>query len=171
MTEPQQPQWSPPPQQPAGWGTGGVAPVERPMGVTLAAIFLIVIGALVTLGGACVALAGGLIGGAGAGQDPSGLFGALAGMALIGGLIILVYGILHIVAGAGILGGKNWARWTGIVLAVIGVIFGVLGLVGSLGVGGGPDASGLVIQLVFVVLYALTAWALFQATAWFAYRR
>ena len=44
---PQQPQWSPPPQQPMGWGGPGYGgPPPRPTGVTLASIFLIVMGVL-----------------------------------------------------------------------------------------------------------------------------
>lgn len=136
------------------------------MGVTLGAIFLIVIGALVTLGGACVALAGGMLGGAGV-NDPSGLFGAIAGMALIGGIIVVVIGVLHIVAGAGALGGRSWARWLGIVLSVImAILLGLSGLTALT-----QDAGSAVVSLVLAALFAGTAWAFFQASSYFLLRR
>jgi hypothetical protein len=163
---PQQPQWSPPPQQPSGWGGAGAAPAERPMGVTLGAIYLIVMGALATLGGACVALAGGMLGGVGV-DDPTGLFGMLAGLALIGGIIVVVVGVLHIVAGAGALGGRSWARWLGIVVSIVMAILLGLSALGSLG----QDVGGAVVSLVLAALFAATAWAFLQATTWFSYRR
>ena len=53
MPPQQQPQWTPPPQQPTGWGGPSYgAPPPRPTGVTLAGIFLIVMGVLYALGGA-----------------------------------------------------------------------------------------------------------------------
>jgi hypothetical protein len=166
MTEPQQPQWSPPPQQQPGWGGGGPAPVERPMGVTLGAIYLIVMGALATLGGACVAMAGGMLGGAGV-DDPTGIFGAIAGMALIGGLIVIVIGVLHIVAGAGALGGKGWARWLGVALSVIMAILLGLSALSTIG----QDITSALVSLVLAALFVGTAWAFVQANAFFAYRR
>jgi hypothetical protein len=164
------PQWAPPP-QPAGWGGGGTAPAERPSGVTLGSIFLIVMGVLMALGGAaCGLLGGALFGGAtGVGGDPAGLFGMLAGMAVVGGIIVLVIGILHIAAGAGALSGKGWARWTGIILSAIFAVLMILGGVSSLGQQDGMVSA--IVTIVIGVLYALTAWAFVQANAFFAARR
>jgi hypothetical protein len=166
MTEPQQPQWSPPPQQPAGWGAAGPGPVERPTGVTLAAIYLIVMGVLVGLLGACVGVLGGAAGGLES-QLPG--IGMIGGAIAVFGIIILILGILHIVAGAGALGGKGWARWTGVVVAVIMAILLALGGISSLGQEQG--LTGGLVSIVLAVLYAGSAWALVQATAFFAYRR
>jgi hypothetical protein len=166
VTEQQQPQWSPPPQQTTGWGAGGPAPVERPMGVTLAAIYLIVMGVLMGLLGACVGLIGGAAGGL-EGQMPG--IGMLGGAIAVFGIIILVLGILQIVAGAGSLSGKGWARWTGIAISVIVVVLTVLGALGSLAAG--QAITDMLLTIVIGVLYALTAWALFQATGYFAARR
>ena len=165
----QQPQWTPPPQQPTGWGGPGYggAPV-RPTGVTLASIFLIVMGVLMALGGAACGLLGGAATG-GAGQDASGLLGMLAGIALVAGLIALVMGILQIAAGAGALSGKGWARWTGIIISILLAIFLILGGISSFSARDG--ATGGITSLVIGVLYALTAWAFIQASSWFAARR
>jgi len=167
---PQQPQWTPPPQQPMGWGGPGYgAPPPRPTGVTLASIFLIVLGVLQGLVGGCTVVGGGAIGSLGAGTQNSGLFGA-AGAFLAGlGVFILVIGILQIAAGAGSLGGRGWARWLGIVISVILAVLAILGGLGTItqqnGTGGGIGS------LVVGVLYGLTAYALIAAGAWFAAAR
>ncbi len=164
----QQPQWSPPPQQPAGWGApgyGGAPP--RPTGVTLASIYLIVMGVLLVLGGAACGLAGGALFGVGSGTDATGVFGVFAGIAVVAGLIAAVLGILQIAAGAGAMGGKGWGRWIGIILSVIFAILFILGGLSALG----DTASSGVVSLVIGVLYALCAWAYIQANAYFSFRR
>jgi hypothetical protein len=97
------------------------------------------------------------------------VFGALAGMAVVGGVIVLVLGILKIAAGAGALSGKGWARWTGIILSAIFAVLMILGGVSSLGQRDGMVSA--VVTIVIGVLYALTAWAFVQASAFFASRR
>ena len=162
----QQPQWTPPPQQPTGWGGPGYGgPPPRPMGVTLAGIFLIVIGVLMLLVAVLAFAGGALLANALGGAEGGGIF---AGIAAFFGILVLVWGILHLVGGIGALQGKGWGRWTGIVVAVITVIFGVLGLLGSMGQ---TDAGGLIYQIVIIVLYVGTAWALIQASSYFAARR
>jgi len=164
---PAQPQWSPPPQQPTGWGgPGAMGPAPRPTGVTLAAIYLIVMGVLIGLVGGCAAAAGGLIG-SGDSQIPGlGGLGAVVGGI---GIVIAIIGILAVVAGAGALGGKSWGRWIGIVISVIFAILLILGGITSLSVQNGM--TGAIFNLVLGVLFALSAWALIQATAFFAARR
>lgn len=173
----QQPQWTPPPQQPMGWGGPGYggAPV-RPTGVTLASIYLIVMGVLLALAGAACGLFAGAAGSLGS-QDTTGLLGGLGmGIAIVG-IILLVLGILSIAAGAGALGGRGWARWTGIVVSVLFVILGVLAIVGSLStisqntISQNQNMTGLVFWLVITVAYALTAWAFVSASAYFSARR
>ena len=165
----QQPQWSPPPQQPAGWGGPGYGgPPPRPTGVTLASIFLIVMGVLLLLG-ALLAFAGGAMFGSMLGSAQGG--GLFAGLFAFLGVIVLIFAILHLAGGIGSLQGKGWGRWTGIVTAILLVIFLVLGLVGSFSAPGGTNVTGLVTQIVFIALYALTAWVLIQASAYFAFRR
>lgn len=165
----QQPQWSPPPQQPTGWGGPGYGgPPMRPTGVTLAAIYLIVMGILIALAGAACGLLGGAVS-TGDSQLP-GLGGLGMGIAVIG-IILLILGIVSIAAGAGALGGRGWARWTGVVVSVLMVILGVLALLGSMNTISGSNMTGVIFWLIVTVAYALTAWALIQASAFFAYRR
>lgn len=163
----QTPQWSPPPQQPAGWGgTGPGGRVERPVGVTLASIYLIVMGVLIGLLGGCAAALGGAIG-SGDTQIPGlgGLGAVLGGI----GIVIAIIGIVAIIAGAGALAGKNWGRWTGIIVSVIFAILLILGGITSLSVQNGM--TGAILNLVLGVMFALSAWALIQASAFFAARR
>ena len=163
----QQPQWTPPPQQPAGWGGPGYggAPV-RPTGVTLAAIYLIVMGVLLALAGAACGVFGSAVGSAD--SQIAGLGGLGMGIVVIG-LIILVLGIASIAAGAGALSGKGWARWTGVIISILLAVLLILGGLGSLGSSNG--ATGGITTLAIGILYALSAWALIQATAFFAARR
>jgi hypothetical protein len=168
--QPQQPQWSPPPQQPTGWGGPGYggSPV-RPTGVTLGAIYLIVMGVLTSLLGGCAAVGGAAFGQLGSGTDSASVFGGFGALLAGIGIFILVLGILGIVAGAGALGGKGWGRWIGIIISIIFAILFILGGVGTL-TGTNGMTSGIV-TLVLGVAYALTAWALIQASAFFSYRR
>ena len=169
-----QPQWTPPPQQPAGWGGPGYGgPPVRPTGVTLASVFLIVMGVLITLAGGCTVLGGAMLGGASGDAGIPGL-GALGAIAAGLGIVILVIGILQIAAGAGALGGKSWGRWLGVVIAVILAVLGLLSLVGSIGTMNDPNSGGitsLIVSVLIVAGYALTAWALWKANTYFSYRR
>jgi len=169
MTPPQQPQWTPPPQQPTGWGGPGYGgPPVRPTGVTLAAVYLIVMGVLMTIA-AIVSFIGG--------ATFAGLFGgdAFLGLFAVVGVIILVIAILHFAAGIGSLQGKGWARWTGIILAIVFAI--LIGLSGLTSLGARPTADnsnpivGTIIIIAIAVLYALSALALIRASAFFSYRR
>lgn len=166
---PQQPQWSPPPQQPTGWGAPGYGgPPIRPMGVTLGSIFLLVLGVLESLVGGCTILGGSAFSSLDS-QDTTGAFGALGGIIAGVGIFILILGILQIVAGAGALGGRGWARWLGIVLSVIFAVILLLGALGTMMSSNG-FTSGLV-SLIVGVLYALTAYAFIVAGPYFAARR
>lgn len=167
---PQQPQWTPPPQQPMGWGAPGYGgPPVRPMGVTLGSIYLLVLGVLESLVGGCTIVGGSAISSLG-GTDTTGTAGAIAGFVAGIGIFVLVLGILQIVAGAGALGGRGWARWLGIVLSVI---FAVLTLLGALGtmIGGNNGITSGLVSLIIGVLYALTAYAFIVAGSYFAARR
>jgi hypothetical protein len=166
----QQPQWSPPPQQPTGWGGPGYggSPM-RPTGVTLGSIYLIVMGVLTSLLGGCAAIGGAAFGQLGSGTDSASVFGGFGAFLAGLGIFILIIGILGIVAGAGALGGKGWGRWIGIVISIIFAILLILGGVGSLTATNGMTSG--IVTLVLGVFYALTAWALIQASAFFSYRR
>lgn len=59
----------------------------------------------------------------------SGIFtGVMVGL----GIIALIWAATHVAAGVGILGGRGWARITGIVLSLIGLLFASLALLTGL---------------------------------------
>lgn len=162
-----QPQWTPPPQQPmGGWGGPGYAgPPPRPAGVTLAAIYLIVMGLIVAgiLGGCGLILGSALF--AGASQAGEGGAGSIA---LGVGLVPLIVGILGVVGGAGVLAGAGWGRWISIAVAVVSLLFfGLLALLSFTN----RDLTGLGITFAIpAVLYALSAVALLMAGSYFSRR-
>jgi hypothetical protein len=161
----QTPQWSPPPQQPAGWGAGGMAPMSRPTFVTVAGILLIIFGVILLLAAVLAFAGGALLANAFGGVEGGGIF---AGIAAFFGVIVLFWSILHFLGGIGSLQGKGWGRWIGMVVAVITVIFGVLGLLGSMG--GTADGGSLIYQIIVIAIYGFIAYALITASAYFSRR-
>jgi hypothetical protein len=96
---------------------------SRPDGVTLIAIYYFLI-SIPTLIGACAILAFAFIPVA----DTSGQFAALFGIG-IGFLTTLVAGLVAIVAGWGLLGLREWARWLAIALAIFSLLAFPIGTV------------------------------------------
>lgn len=148
--------------------TYGAASV-RPGTVTTAGILMIIIGALITIFGLLSLIGGAFLSGGGdmlEEQVPglNGMAGAVAGVIIVFGLILLVYGILEIVAGANVLGGKGWARITGIVLAAIIGFFNLLSLFSP------RQGSGILITLLVLAANAFIIWALATSGSWFAAR-
>jgi len=136
---------------------------------TGAAITMIVLGGLLVIFGLLFLLVGVFVSGAGNALDPQqlgfgGFAGAVGGVLIVLALISLALGILEIVAGAQVLGGRSWARITGIVLAVIWAVFGVLGLFGP-GSGGGKA-----IDVILLAANLFIVWALATTGAWFTAR-
>lgn len=69
------------------------------------------------------------------------------------GWIMLIWGVLLVLAGLGLLGGQGWARW----FSIIVVSLSVIGQLGFLGNSQYPIWSLTVISLSVIVLFALTA--------------
>jgi hypothetical protein len=160
---PAEPSWSAPPPPAAS-----VVP-PRPGIVTAAGITLIAIGILTLLIGLLVLLGSALFAGAaGSGLEmpgtpgvPTGMFTAFAGFILVFALIVLGWGALQVLTGIKVLGGRGWARITGIVVGVIGALLAVSGL-------GGGESSSVVIAIAFLAANAFVIWALATSGGWFA---
>ena len=69
------------------------------------------------------------------------------------GWIMLIWGVLLVLAGFGLLGGQGWARWT----AILVVSLNFIAQLGFLGNSQYPLWSLTVMALNVIVLYALTA--------------
>jgi hypothetical protein len=92
------------------------------------------------------------------------MMGAFAGLIVVFVVLIVCWGVLQIVAGVKAMGGRNWARITGIVVAIIGALFALSGLAN-------PDAGGgIVISIAIAAAYAFVVFALATSGRWFASR-
>ena len=69
------------------------------------------------------------------------------------GWIMLIWGVLLVLAGVGLVGGQGWARWFAIVVVSVNFI----AQLGFLGNSQTPIWSLTVIALNVIILYALTA--------------
>jgi hypothetical protein len=148
-----------------------VAPTARPGSVTAAGVTLIVLGVLALLLGLLFLLGGAIFAGAaGGGVEipetpgvPTGMFTAFAGFILVFALIVLAWGAVQILTGIKVLGGRGWARVTGIVLAAIGALLSLGGLTSG-------DPGSLIISVIFIAANVFVIWALWTSGGWFASR-
>jgi hypothetical protein len=112
------------------------APKRRPIGVTILAVLTILLGVLIAIVGIILLLAPLVVAGLGI---PT-IFGLAVGV--LGG-IVLIFGVIFLAVGSGLLNLRPWAWWLAIVVTILWVI-------GSLG-------SGLYVAaipgLIFVYLF------------------
>lgn len=148
-------------------GTG-----QRPGKVTAAAVILIVLGSLASLGGVLMAAVGSEIGG---------LIPGATGAIMVVALLTLAFGVLEIVSGAKIIKlSPGGGRVMGIVLSIIGVVFSFLSLISSFSAGeatfdpntfeitqGGFSAGSFITALIGIALYAFVAWVLITSRSVF----
>jgi len=111
-------------------------PPSRPIGVTILAILTILIGILIVVAG--IVLVIGLIALVGIGFPP--VFG-IAGTVLGG--ILLLFGLLWIGVGLGLLHLRSWAWWLAIIVMILSII-------GSIGTVVGAIIPGLI--LIYLIL-------------------
>ncbi len=134
--------------------------MERPTGVTVLAV-------LNFLGAGLYALLAVLFFLIGAGGAASGVMDEMGGGAaafLLGlgaavGVILLIFAAIGLAIGIGMWKLRNWARIVTIVLVGLSLLLGVIGLLGSLIA---FELVSLIIQAIFVALYAWIIWYLFQ---------
>lgn len=141
-----------PPQQPWPAGYAGQPPYwaqpqhrSSPLAV-LAAVILLISGALTTLVGLLL-----LVVGAGAATfiatvDPimADEAGAIGAVILIVAAILLIVGIVVIVGAIGVFVHRSWARWLGVVIGSIGVVIGFLLLIATFAPPAGGTGDALV---------------------------
>jgi hypothetical protein len=139
---------------------------QRPGQVTAAATILIVLGVLVALFGVLATLGGAVFPAVADSPEFREQFGeisgAFGGLLITVGIIVLAYGVLEVVSGIFVLSGRTWARITGLIVAILGILFSLLGVLPGEGSGGG--------NLVFIAMlaaYAFVAWVLASRGSWF----
>jgi hypothetical protein len=128
--------------------------------VTSAAIVLIVLGVLTAIVGLFALLAASLFSSGmeipGMEQFGEGTAGAVGGILVIIGAVIIVFGVLQVLSGINLFSARSWARILGIVLAVIGGLFGLLAAIPS----SSANNTSPVFGLILLVAYAFAVWAL-----------
>jgi hypothetical protein len=72
---------------------------------------------------------------------------------------LMVLGVLQLLVGAFVLGHRGWARWLGVVLALLGLIFGIVALTSTVALVPGVSVQ-LIVAIVFLVAYAFVILAL-----------
>jgi hypothetical protein len=88
---------------------------------------------------------------------------ALGGLFVTFGIVLLAYGTLEVATGIFALSGRAWARITGLIVAVLGILFSLLGVL--------PGEGGAGMSIVFVAMlaaYGYVAWVLASTGWWFA---
>jgi hypothetical protein len=165
----QQPGYAQPGYPPPGYGMPMGAPpgmmwVPAKQPVTplakIGAVFMVIIGVLLSIVGAIVVIGGAAFSG---NSEIPGFGRALAGAVAVFGVIILIIGVLHALAGIGSWRGAGVAR----VLAIIlGILFGLIALAGAAGgtnsdgvsTSGGPISWLVAIGYIYTAIVLIFAW-------------
>ena len=146
--------------------------------VVLSALFLLLIGVLTVLVGTALVLGGGILGQLGSADTDTGifagtgLFGALGGIVAGVGVVMIVWALLEILGGFGMLFRRAWGRAIGFFVGLIGAVFTGLVFVGAIRAlsdttDSGSAAVGIAIALVVFLGYLLTVVALARGGAHF----
>jgi uncharacterized membrane protein (DUF2068 family) len=120
---------------------------NRPLGVTIVAILMIISGVISLVGGSL-----GLIGGIALSvlaNDPEfGIFGA--GLVAISSVIIAL-GIASLVVAWGLFRGKGWAWLITVIIAIISIVFSIVGI-----------ASGQLHSIVTLIIYGVIVYYMYR---------
>lgn len=119
------------------------APPRRSAWVTTAAVLLLASGTLSALFGLIFLILGLAFGsawtelmsgqpGVPEGVDVEAMSGFMRGFMVAIATVTLAWAVAHIAAGVGILAGRGWARITGMVVSILGLLLSLLALVGTL---------------------------------------
>jgi len=99
---------------------------ERPTGVTIVGILLILFGLLALLGGVMLMFVGTAMPGIAlipegteGAEEAAGMFTAIMGAM---GVVMIVFGLLELLTGIFVLKGAGWARWIAIILGVLSLL-------------------------------------------------
>jgi len=155
----------PQPATPAPAAVGWVmpsAPAARGPRSTLAAaagIVLLVLGVLGALLGLLIVLGGAALGTFGRNGSIPGLEGvdiatAFGGIVAVLGIIVIVYSVLYIAGGIGVINSREWGRWLGMVVAIISGLFWLAAVAGP------GDRGGIVFALLLLVAHGYVLFAL-----------
>jgi hypothetical protein len=150
---------APPPAPAAATWTAPAAPpamsgaAARPMGLTVAAILAVILGAFAALGAVALLLFGTVVGAAsGAASGSGALGGVIAGVGIIGAIIAGLVAFAYFATALGNWRGRSWSWTLGMVVWIVTLVFGVLGLAG------GISLTGLIFQVAFPIVAIYFLW-------------
>ncbi|HKV92600.1 MAG TPA: hypothetical protein VJW20_08645 [Candidatus Angelobacter sp.] len=135
--------------------------MNKPAGVVVIAILYFLGAGLLLLAGIGFVVGGGAIATMMSQQNQaSGGLATLMGALGAGvGIFFLIWGVLEVLIGIGLLKLKNWARIVAIVFAAIGACFQVFGLLGSLA---HFNPVSFIVSLIILGIQALIIWYLLK---------
>jgi hypothetical protein len=130
-------------------GRSGLAAAAG-IGLLVFGILLLLIGLLFF---AVAGMVDDIIGSGGFGEIPGmppGFENAIGGFVVVFGVIVILYSLLYIAGGIGVLRSRNWGRVIGI---VVGIITGLLMLSGLTSPSPAGDQSSLIFSLILLALH------------------
>ena len=148
--------WQAAPAVAVAGGRSGLA-AGAGIGLLVFGILLLLIGLLFF---AVAGMVDDLIGAGGFGEIPGmppGFENAIGGFVVVFGVIVILYSLLYIVGGIGVLRSRNWGRVMGI---VVGIITGLLMLSGLTTPSSTGDQSSLIFSLILLALHVYIVVAL-----------
>lgn len=148
--------WQAAPAVAVAGGRSGLA-AGAGIGLLVFGILLLLIGLLFF---AVAGMVGGLAESGGFGDIPGmppGMEGAIGGFVVVFGIIVILYSLVYIIGGIGVLRSRNWGRVMGI---VVGIITGLLMLSGLTTPSTTGDQSSLIFSLILLALHVYIVVAL-----------
>ncbi len=109
-----------------------MAKSSRPIGVTVIAVLTWIGAVLAVIGGIGIAFLGSL--GSFGNVYGLGMMSGFAALGMVAGIIEIAIGILVFFVGKGLWNGKNWARITALVFAILGILQGLATLIIGVGI-------------------------------------
>jgi hypothetical protein len=152
----------PPPVQPAvAWAAPAPVPAQQGGRTVLAAIAgvaLLILGILGALFGLLFFAVAGMVGSLGQGGFfdevpgmPAGFETAIGGFVAVLGVIVIVYSLLYVFGGIGVLRSRGWGRVLGL---IVGIISGLIWIGGVTSPAAGVERSSVIFAVVMLAIHA-----------------
>ena len=119
---------------------------QRPTGITVISILMIIGGLILLFTGIAPLVIGPLIS-----IDSDYSTGSLGFLITIGGLALVILGIASLIVSWGLLKGKRWARTITLIISFIAIIFAIISLV----------SSGDLTHVISIIIYGIIIYYMF----------
>ncbi len=126
---------------------------QRPTGITILAVLSAIVGVLGLFGSLALIGLGGLVGGIAASELGTAAGAALGGLAVIGGLILLVGSVLNLVFAYGAWNLRPWAWVLGLIAEGLALVSAVVGILNTGDIG--SQILNIVIPAI-IIYYLMT---------------